>query len=303
MRKGKPPRSRHGRPTDRSRAASSAASTSVEPKVGPGVGPGAEPRVESGGNHRIYGLHSVRAALENPARRVQLLSTTEEVAGDLAAALASRRRFPGLKSQIHCETRPRAELARLVPDGAVHQGAVLACEPLAQPSLERLLEGLEGGSADGAARTAPMVILALDQVTDPRNVGAILRSAAAFGAAAVITPRRHAPAESGTLAKAASGALERVPYLQAGNLVQTLDQLQKAGFWSVGLAAEGRERLEALRDHDKLVLVLGAEGSGLRRLTREHCDHLARLPTRAEFGQLNVSAAAAVALYSLLAQR
>ncbi len=277
MRKGKPPRSRHIRPP-------------VRPRAPPSI-------TETAGNYRIYGLHAVRAALENPSREVRLLSTTEDVAGELSAAVASRRGLVGPKPQIQCEIRPRAELAQLVPDGAVHQGAVLACEPLAQPSLERLLAGL----AD-SAQAAPLVILALDQVTDPRNVGAILRSAAAFGAAAVITPKRHAPGESGPLAKAASGALERVPYLQAGNLVQTLRQLRKAGFWSDGLAAEGRERLEVLRDHEKLVLVLGAEGSGLRRLTPEHCDHLARLSTRAEFGQLNVSAAAAVALYALLGQ-
>ncbi|MEM7226370.1 MAG: RNA methyltransferase [Pseudomonadota bacterium] len=275
MRKGKPQRNR--------------------PETAPGKRKSAPPSVEAPGKHRIYGLHTVRAALENPQRSVRQLSVSPEAAALLADAIKIRQGFSGKISHIQYETRPRGELAQLVPPGAVHQGAVLACEPLAQPNLDQLLGRL--AERDEAGRS---VVLALDQVTDPRNVGAILRSAAAFGAAAVIAPKHHAPAESGPLAKAASGALELVPYLQAGNLGQSLRALQKAGYWSVGLAAEGQERLEALRDHQKLVLVMGAEGSGLRRLTRQQCDHLARLPTRAEFGQLNVSAAAAVALYALL---
>lgn len=200
------------------------------------------------------------------------------------------RREPALPLQ----TTSREELAERLPEGAVHQGMALEVEPLAQPALEDLLDRLPGPEAGRS------VLIALDQITDPHNVGAILRSAAAFGAAGVIATRDHAAPESGTLAKAASGAFEHVPYVQVTNLARTLDLLKDRGFWVLGLAAEAESSIAEWSPGPASALVLGAEGSGLRRLSRERCDQLLRLPTREPIGQLNVSNAAAVALYELL---
>ena len=186
--------------------------------------------------------------------------------------------------------------AALPPD-AVHQGLLLTVEPLPQPDLLGWLEALPDtpkGQRD--------LVVVLDQVTDPQNVGAILRSAAAFGALAVVTTERNAAPESGVLAKAASGAFERLAYIQETNLSRALRRLQDKGFWAIGLAAESQRSIAEESPNRRTALVMGAEGSGLRRLTREVCDSLVRLPTAPGFGQLNVSAAAAVALYALLGQ-
>lgn len=242
----------------------------------------------------LYGQHAVLAALANPKRRCSRLLATAEAREKLDQGPRGLlgRRADGLRP----EPAGREDLAALLPPAAVHQGLALAVEPLAQPSLAELL----GALADSPPAAPRRVICALDHVTDPQNVGAILRSAAAFGAAGLLTTRRNAAPESGALAKAASGALERVPYLQVGNLAQALESLKNDGFWVMGLASEGSETLPLRDPGERLALVLGAEGEGLRRLTRERCDLLLRLPTRPPLDQLNVSNAAAIAFYELL---
>ena len=228
------------------------------------------------------------AALANPRRRATRLLATAESAAKLRPRLES---LDGPRLEIVS----REDLARLLPEGAVHQGLALRVAPLAQPALPDLVAALPP-LAPGDAQ----VVVALDQITDPQNVGAILRSAAAFGAVAVITTQRHAAPESGALAKAASGALDHLDHIQVINLARSLDQLKAAGFWVLGLAADAPTAIAEAAPSGRLVLCLGAEGAGLRRLTREHCDLLVRLPTAGPIGQLNVSNAAAVALYELL---
>jgi 23S rRNA (guanosine2251-2'-O)-methyltransferase len=228
----------------------------------------------------LYGLHAVQAALANPVRRLRRLVLTEEG----SAALAARLPTPWALTP---ETVDRARIDQLLGRDAVHQGAALLADLLPQPVLANALE-----------RPGPVLIL--DQVTDPRNIGAILRSAAAFGVAAVIVQERHAPEETGSLAKAASGALETVPLLRAVNLARTIVMLKAANLWIVGLDAEAKTALDGAAFKDRRVaLVLGGEGSGLRRLTRESCDELAQLPMAGIMESLNVSAATAVALYEL----
>ncbi|WP_135469277.1 TrmH family RNA methyltransferase [Crenalkalicoccus roseus] len=229
----------------------------------------------------LHGLHPVAAALANPARRLRRLLLTAEAEAALAARLPPPWR-------IAPERAERARFATFLPEDAVHQGAALLAEPLPAVPLDRAL----------AQGTGP--VLVLDQVTDPRNVGAILRSAAAFGAAALVLQDRHAPPETGALARAASGALEVVPVVRVVNLARTLDELKRAGLWVVGLEAGAPVTLaQAGLGGRRVALVLGGEGEGLRRLTRETCDELARLPIAPEMESLNVSAAAAVALYEL----
>ncbi len=229
----------------------------------------------------LHGLHPVAAALANPARRLKRLLVTEEAEAALAARLPQPWR-------IAPERVERARFATFLPEDSIHQGAALLAEPLPDMPLERALEHGHGP------------VLVLDQVTDPRNVGAILRSAAAFGAAAIVMQDRHAPPETGALARAASGALEIVPVVREVNLARALDSLKKAGLWVVGLAGEAPVTLAQSGLHGRRVaLVLGAEGEGMRRLTRENCDELCRLPIAPEMESLNVSAAAAVALYEL----
>ena len=181
-----------------------------------------------------------------------------------------------------------ADLGRLVPHDAPHQGVVIEVEPLE----DAWLDGLLSGAGERA------VLLVLDQVTDPHNVGAILRSAAAFGAVGIVTQDRHSPPESGALAKAASGALERVPWARVVNLARALEEIGDAGFWRIGLTGEADTDLKDALGPQRVALVLGAEGPGLRQNTREHCDALARLPISDAIESLNVSNAAAVALYA-----
>jgi 23S rRNA (guanosine2251-2'-O)-methyltransferase len=237
----------------------------------------------------LYGRHAVAAALANPARRVRRLVALPEAAGELRglAASAVATLPPGVPELID-----RRALEQLLPHGAVHQGMALAAEPLPARDIDDVLDGI------AEARGTQIVVL-LDQVSDPHNVGAILRSAAAFAARAVVMPEHGAPPVTGALAKAASGALETVPLLRVTNLARTLDRLKEAGFWCLGLEEGAAKTLAEIDAGSRVALVLGAEGSGLRRLTRERCDLLARLPTRGEPASLNVSNAAAIALYEL----
>jgi 23S rRNA (guanosine2251-2'-O)-methyltransferase len=180
-----------------------------------------------------------------------------------------------------------ADLARLVARDAPHQGLVLECEPLPDLWLDDVLDG-------DPARP----LLVLDQVTDPHNVGAIMRSAAAFGACAVVTQDRHAPPESGTLGKSASGALEVVPWIRVVNLARALEEIAEAGYWRIGLAGEAQATLAEALPAGPVALVLGAEGEGMRQNIAAHCDALARLPISEAMESLNVSNAAAIALYA-----
>jgi 23S rRNA (guanosine2251-2'-O)-methyltransferase len=227
----------------------------------------------------LYGLHAIDAALGNPNRRLRRLILTEEA----EAALVARRPQPWPLTPERTE-RPRID--QLLGRDVVHQGAALLADPLAPPLLTQVLE-------------RPGVVLVLDQVVDPRNIGAVLRSAAAFGAACVITQDRNAPEETGALAKAASGALETVPLLRAVNLARTLVALKAAGFWTVGLDAGGAPLSGPALAERRVALVLGAEGGGLRRLVRETCDEVAGLRMPGSMESLNVSAAATVALYEM----
>ncbi len=226
---------------------------------------------------RFWGKHAVAAALDNPNRKVLRAWATREAAG--------RMHFPG---NVAVTLADVADLGRLVPHDAPHQGVVIEAEPLEESWLADLL-------AEGEERS---ILLVLDQVTDPHNVGAILRSAAAFGALGIVTQDRHSPAESGALAKAASGALERVPWVRVVNLARALEEIAEAGFWRIGLAGDADSDLKDALGPPRVALVLGAEGPGLRSNTREHCDALARLPISDSIESLNVSNAAAVALYA-----
>ena len=241
------------------------------------------------GERWIYGRHAVAAALANPARRwhhLAVLSGQESEASMLVAAAAAPRRGGGEPMRVV----DRDSLAAILPEGAVHQGLALAVEPLAEPDLADVLR-LAAGTP------GRRVIVVLDQVTDPRNVGAVLRAAAAFGAFAVVLAVHGGPPVTGALAKAASGALEQVPLVRVVNLARTLDRLKQSGFWVCGLEATAPQTLAALDLGYRVAVVLGSEGGGMRRLVRERCDHLARLPTRSAQATINVSSAAAIALY------
>jgi 23S rRNA (guanosine2251-2'-O)-methyltransferase len=226
---------------------------------------------------RFWGKHAVAAALDNPERKVLRAWATREASEFM--------RFP---KDVQVTLAEAPDLGRLVPNDAPHQGVVVEVEPLEDAWLDDVL-----GEAPERS-----VLLVLDQVTDPHNVGAILRSAAAFGAVGIVTQDRHSPPESGALAKAASGALERVPWVRVVNLARALEQIGEAGFWRIGLAGEAEGELKSALGPSKVALVLGAEGPGMRQNTREHCDALARLPITDSIESLNVSNAAAVALYA-----
>jgi 23S rRNA (guanosine2251-2'-O)-methyltransferase len=230
------------------------------------------------GQVRLWGRHAVEAALRNPARTHRKLWATREGITSLDGELPPD--FP-------IEYADVADLARLVARDAPHQGLVLECGPLEDVYLADVLEG-------DAAR--PVVVL--DQVTDPHNVGAILRSAAAFGAAALVTQDRHAAPEGGVVGKSASGGLELVPWVRVVNLARALEEIAEAGYWRLGLAGEAEETIAEALPAGPVALVLGAEGEGMRHNIAAHCDALARLPISEAMESLNVSNAAAIALYA-----
>ena len=230
---------------------------------------------EADGPAVLYGWHTVTAALRNPARHIRRLLATENA----ARRLADEGVAPAIVPEV---VRPSAIDERLLPD-AVHQGLYLEVDPLPSPAVADL-------PADG-------IVLVLDQITDPHNVGAIFRSAAAFAATAMVTTERHSPDAAGALAKAASGAIELVPLVTVQNLARALVELRERGFLLVGLDSEGEADLADLTLRAPLALVLGAEGKGLRQLTRDTCDKLARIDVPGEIKGLNVSNAAALSLY------
>ncbi|MBB5538255.1 TrmH family RNA methyltransferase [Rhizobium giardinii] len=225
----------------------------------------------------LYGIHTVRAALDNPERRITKLSVTQNALVRLETGPVESLGFP-------VEIVSPQDLDRLLGPDAIHQGAMLETVPL---PVRRL----------SALKDSPL-ILVLDQVTDPHNVGAIMRSAVAFNAGALITTMRHSPTESGVMAKSASGALEMIPYIQITNLADALEELHKLGFVSIGLDSEGPAPLEETLSGNKIALVLGAEGKGLRQKTRQTVNALARLDMPGAIKSLNVSNAAAIAMYA-----
>jgi 23S rRNA (guanosine2251-2'-O)-methyltransferase len=248
--------------------------------------------VAARGERWIYGRHAVAAALANPARRWRRLAVlgAEEVA---ARALIAAARAARLGEGEALRVLDRAGFDAMLPPGAVHQGWALAAEPLPARDLDDVLRR-------GEAAPEPRLLVLLDRVSDPQNVGAVLRSAASFAALALVVAEHGAPPVTGALAKAASGALETVPLVRAVNLARALDQTKAAGYWVCGLDEAAPATLASLDLGPRVALVLGSEGGGMRRLVRERCDYLARLPTRGTPATLNVAAAAAIALYELI---
>ena len=241
---------------------------------------GHRPSQAQGGKPRFWGRHPVTAALANPERIVRKIWGTRE-------AIAALGGLPGTIPVTYADA---GDLARLVPGDAPHQGLVAEVDPLEDIWLGDLLE-------QGKDDTRP--VLVLDQVTDPHNVGAVLRSAAAFDALGIVTQDRHAPAESGALARSASGALESVPWVRVVNLARALEEIAEASYWRIGLTGTAGMTLAEALGPPKVALVLGAEGEGMRPNTEAHCDQLAKLPISLKVESLNVSNAAAIALYAV----
>ncbi len=233
----------------------------------------------STGQVRLWGRHAVEAALKNPERRHTKLWATRDGVASLDGELPEN---------FTIEYAEVADLARLVTRDTPHQGLVLECAPLEDIHLDEVLHG----DAD-----RPLVVL--DQVTDPHNVGAILRSASAFNAAAIITQDRHAPPESGVVAKSASGALETVPWVRVVNLARAMDQIAEAGYWRIGMTGDAQDTLAEALPAGPVALIMGAEGDGMRQNIAGHCDSLAKLPISSDIESLNVSNAAAIALYAI----
>ncbi|WP_375250434.1 23S rRNA (guanosine(2251)-2'-O)-methyltransferase RlmB [Sphingomonas sp.] len=243
---------------------------------------GHRPSQQQGARPRLWGRHPVIAALANPERTVRKIWGTREA----LAALDLPPMLPIVYADV-------ADLGRLVPGDAPHQGLVAEVDPLEDVWLGDLLD-------QGAADQRPLIVLV--QVTDPHNVGAILRSAAAFDALGIVTQDRHSPPESGALARAASGALETVPWVRVVNLARALEEMAEAGFWRIGLTGHATQTLAQAMGSQRIAIVLGAEGEGMRQNTEAHCDELAKLPISSKVESLNVSNAAAIALYAVAAR-
>jgi 23S rRNA (guanosine2251-2'-O)-methyltransferase len=249
-----------------------------------------------GGKLWLYGRHAVEAALLNPRRTCHRLLATDEALERLDAA--ARGKAPEIQRV------ERADLDARLGEQTVHQGIALAAAPLPQLSLEKACAIEPTAPVDGAdpgqtRSAATATVLVLDRVNDPHNLGAILRSAVAFGARAVILPHRQSAELGGATAKAASGALDMIPIVEVANLSHALDQLKDLGYWRAGLDGRASQTLDEAPSFEKLALVLGAEGTGIRRLVAEHCDLLLRLPISARMESLNVSVACGIALYGL----
>ncbi|KQX20851.1 MULTISPECIES: 23S rRNA (guanosine(2251)-2'-O)-methyltransferase RlmB [unclassified Sphingomonas] len=240
---------------------------------------GHRPSQPAQGRPRFWGRHAVLSALANPDRTVKRLWGTREA----VAAL-------DLPPVIPVTYADAADLGRLVPHDAPHQGLVIEVDPLPDIWLGDLLEAAQGGRG-------PLIVL--DQVTDPHNVGAVLRSAAAFDAVGIVTQDRHSPPESGALARSASGALELVPWVRVVNLARALEEIAEAGFWRIGLSGHAKGTLAQVMGDARIAIVLGAEGEGMRQNTETHCDELAKLPISPRVESLNISNAAAIALYAI----
>ena len=240
------------------------------------------------GSPWLYGIHPVLAALANPNRAHQRLVVSRDQAESLQSRLAEAVDTGG-KSGMSAEVLDRTDLDALLPPAAVHQGVALLSRLTEPPDLEDIIEA--------TAHLEHVALIVLDQASDPHNIGAVLRSAAAFGVSAMVLPDRHTPDVTGVMAKAASGALEHVPMIRVTNLVRSMDRLKDAGFWCIGLDGTAETALPRADLPARTAFVLGAEGAGLRRLSREHCDLLVKVPIGEKMESLNLSNAAAVALY------
>lgn len=265
----------------------------IRPAGKPKLHPVAAERKRRGGDKPemegfwLFGLHAVVAALRNPERKKLQFLATSSALESLSAQIKTPEPAPEIKDS--------QQIARLLPAGAVHQGLALRVLPLPEAGLEEVC-------ISGDERK-PRLVVVLDQLTDPQNVGAILRSCAAFGVNAVILTGHHAPPATGVLAKAASGALDMVPVVRVSNLARAMEQLAELGYWRVGLDSEASQAIADIDLSGNLALVLGAEGSGLRQLTARKCDFLGRIPASGQLASLNVSNAAAIILYEVARRR
>lgn len=229
----------------------------------------------------LYGRHAVLAALENPARKIHKLVCTSE------NAVSLRAKYPNL----NIVTTDKKDIDKLVSADAVHQGFALFCSELDNLSIEELCSMTENEQKCN--------VLILDQVTDPQNIGAIIRSCAAFGTKALIVQDKNSPQESGSMAKAAAGTMEMVPVVRVTNLSRAIETLKKNGFWVVGMDGYAKDNVDKIDKNTKLAVIMGSEGAGMRRLVEESCDITVRLPINPKVESLNVSTAAAVVLYEL----